>query len=72
MGAQTVQGQVPGNPVVTAGSNGMSPHQWLAITQNGDAYTSTAGNTWTFTGNVFGAPTQATETTWGRVKAERR
>ena len=73
LGAQTAQGQAPGNPIVaTAGAGGIGT---LAITVNGDVYRAdkSNGNSWRFAGNVFaGAPVQATETTWGRIKAERR
>lgn len=74
MGAQNAQGQAPGNPIVSiAGAGGATPY-FLAITDNGDAYLSTNyGQTWSRHGNVFGsAPVQATETTWGRIKAGRR
>jgi hypothetical protein len=75
-GAQSAQGQVPGNPVVAAcgASNGGGFLEVVAITANGDAYKSSdLGNSWQRRGNCFaGAPVPTVPTTWGRIKAERR
>lgn len=74
MGARSAQGQAPGNPVVGISSTGAASFAFLAVTANGDVYKSSSlGDTWILVSNVFsGAPVQATETTWGRIKAERR
>ena len=59
------------SPIVAIENNrGTFTH---AYASNGDYFRSTnSGATWEFGGNVFGAPVQATETTWGRIKADRR
>jgi hypothetical protein len=68
LGAQSAQSQVPGNPIVAA-------YAGAAFTANGDVYAQ-LDNTltqWEYRGNILGAgPVQSIETTWGRVKAERR
>jgi len=81
LGAQTAQGQVAGNPialstVVTLPNGERVPS---VILENGDVWAWRGGGIPTlqepptFRGNLFsGAPVQATETTWGRIKAERR
>ena len=69
LGANTAQGQGAGVAAVAfGGSNG-----W-ALASNGDFYqnNSSDGSVWLLRGNIFGSPVQATETTWGRIKADRR
>lgn len=62
-----VEGSTNNNPLNTTIS---------VLYEDGDIfyYTSTGSIfMWRFVGNLFsGAPVQATETTWGRIKAERR
>ncbi len=61
----------PGNVVATSGYGG-----WGAVLyDDGDLYFSSnypAALQWEFMGNLFDSPVQSTQTTWGRVKAERR
>ena len=74
-GATSVTAQAPGNPLVAMTVNGFSnPHEYLAVTSNGDAYSSVSGGaTWTLRGNVFsGEPTPAQQQTWGAVKSRYR
>ena len=74
LGARSATAQVgSSNPVVAAFlNNGDSRQQW-AYTANGDVYyTGDAGRTWIRLGNVFSAPTPATQETWGGVKARYR
>ena len=73
MGAQTAQGQFG----TIAGASFSDP--WgMVVLDNGDVYmaqlTSSLPtmNNWTFTENVFGAPVPAIQTTWGKIKADRR
>jgi hypothetical protein len=75
LGAQTAQGQAPGGLAI-AGYSYASGH--YVLLENGDIYSIApldlqAGNAPFYAGNFWGsAPTQTTETSWGRVKAERR
>ena len=76
LGAQTAQGQA-GSPVV--GIAGFANSGLGVVTENGDFYSAGYANpsvgpfTWQFQGNILsGAPVQSTETTWGRIKADRR
>jgi hypothetical protein len=77
LGAQTAQGQSPGGlGVVGYAYVGSGSHS--VMLENGDVYYSSdvnmdSGMGPSYVGNFWGsAPTQATETTWGRIKAERR
>ena len=75
-GASTATAQASGNLVVAV-TNFAQPaeaHSFLAVTASGDAYvTSSNGNTWVFSGNLFGgAPTPALHESWGQVKARYR
>ena len=59
------------SPIVAVGNT--TDDTLVAYAQNGDFYSSVnLGGSWTYRGNLFGGATQATGTTWGRVKAERR
>ena len=79
LGARTAQGQT-GNTVagVSALEAGGGLYLLAVTASNGDVWlwggvrpSVVQGSQ--FEGNVFsGAPVQATETTWGRIKAERR
>jgi hypothetical protein len=75
MGAQTAESQSPivATSITNRGSNPADGFYVLA--ENGDVYYVGNPTGWNPTqlGNVFGGgPVQATETTWGRIKAERR
>jgi photosystem II stability/assembly factor-like uncharacterized protein len=53
LGVRRADAQAPGNPVVgVVGPNGCNH---LAVTANGDSYTTSDQTNWQHTGNVFGA-----------------
>ena len=82
LGARSAQGQSVGSPIAAihiVGNASNSSHDIAAILENGDVWgwpDRSAPSLFVppeFFGNLFsGAPVQATETTWGRIKAERR
>ena len=81
-GAQNAQGQGT-SPVAAAGRPITGPgniiYDFSVILENGDVWGIDnrsffgGGGANVFIGNIFaGSPVQATETTWGRIKADRR
>ena len=76
LGARSAGAQAGGQVVGVAGiyaANSVSV-QYVVATSGGDVYRRyEGGGTWTYMGNALGAgPTPATETTWGKVKADYR
>ena len=73
-GARSAQSQAP-SPIVAATQMATSGAANVFL-ENGDVWVWNGSNDFQgrFRGNVFGgdAPVQATETTWGRIKADRR
>ena len=64
---------VPGTAeVIAVHRTGISTPSAYAILSNGDVYCSLDGFGWTFSGNLTGAATPVTSTSWGKVKADYR
>jgi hypothetical protein len=62
-----------GRVVAVSGVTTPALPQLFVLYEDGNSYQWKPSTGWTLGGNVFsGAPVQATETTWGRIKAERR
>jgi len=76
LGAGSAESQAPSNSVVAVESV-VSPYSNV-VTANGDVYRFESGSgggvplNAVDRGNIFGAPTNAAETSWGRVKSEYR
>jgi len=76
-GTWTLAGHIPSSaPVVCIKKTGSNPNGLeyaVAYDAAGGYFTSSDyGATWVPRGNVFGAPTPATQATWGQVKAKYR
>jgi len=73
LGAQTAQSQA-GTAASISFNHGVGG-DFNVVTSDGDVYRVDGSGAFNpfFRGNIFsGAPVQATETTWGRIKADRR
>jgi hypothetical protein len=71
-GYTTAKAQAPGNPVVGVGIAATQSLYGVAVTANGDVYTTgPAGFTnWHLTTNLFtGGPTPALQESWGQLKS---
>lgn len=69
LGADRASAQSGGQVVSIASSYvGGGSYYLHAITSTGDLYESFGSNVWSYRGNIFGAPTPATPSTWGQVK----
>jgi hypothetical protein len=72
LGARSAVAQASDNPVV-AGFDSPASGYVVALTANGDVYRSNSyAVNWSFSGNIFGAPTPATPATLGEIKSRYR
>lgn len=74
-GATSATAQIAGRPTTALAYNG-STGQMVALSDLGDVYVSASGGnmtTWHYEANVFsGGPVQATQPSWGQLKARYR
>ncbi len=72
-GAVNAAAQAPGNPVVAFLRHEIGAGAWVAVTANGDIFTSSPiEGPYVRTGNVFGGPTPVQHESFGSVKARYR
>ena len=72
-GARTAVAQGAGNPVAAVVVGRSDQNYFSVTTENGDIWMwDPVSQTGRYVGNIFGAPTSATTTSWGKVKADYR